>query len=145
MKENAVGMHYIVELYGCPYNLLNDEFFIRRAIQQASHHGMSTLLKLSSHSFTPFGVTAIGLLAESHLSIHTWPEYGYAAIDYFTCGEHDPRPACEWLATHFSSEKNEITAIPRGRQVAEPHCNYNEFSAQELEPCRMVHRKSTFG
>jgi S-adenosylmethionine decarboxylase proenzyme len=79
--------HCILELNGCPSDLLNDHGFVCESVAQASKEGLSALLELSSHHFEPQGVTVVGLLAESHISIHTWPECGYAAADVFTCGD----------------------------------------------------------
>ena len=91
------GKHLLLELYGCNSYKLNDEIFLRCKIDDASKLARATVLNLVSNKFEPFGVTAIALLAESHLSIHTWPESQYAAIDIFTCGKH-MRPN---LASHF--------------------------------------------
>ena len=78
MTHPPVGSHCILELRGCATDRLNDEAFIRDALEQASEEGMSTLLKVDSVKFDPQGVTAFAILAESHISIHTWPELGYA-------------------------------------------------------------------
>ena len=118
MTVTPVGTHCILELNGCNPELLNNEQFVRDSIEQASHHGMSTLLNLSSHQFDPQGVTAIGLLSESHISIHTWPEHGYAAIDVFTCGETaQPHRACEYLIGQFESTNHELKVLPRGASI----------------------------
>ena len=85
--------HILFTLNGCPYGLLDDEAHIRNVLANASNLAESTLLNISSHKFDPHGVTAVALLAESHISIHTWPENGMAVCDVFTCGEHtNPRP-----------------------------------------------------
>ena len=80
--------HILFTLKGCPYGLLDDEAHIRNVLANAAHLSESTLLDVSSHKFNPHGVTAIALLAESHISIHTWPENGMAVCDVFTCGDH---------------------------------------------------------
>jgi len=80
--------HILFTLKGCPYGLLDDEAHIRNVLANAAHLSESTLLNVSSHKFNPHGVTAIALLAESHISIHTWPENGMAVCDVFTCGDH---------------------------------------------------------
>ena len=72
----------------CPYHLLDDEAFIRGVLVNAAEISKSELLAVSSHKFDPHGVTAVALLAESHISIHTWPEKGTAVCDVFTCGDH---------------------------------------------------------
>ena len=79
--------HILFTLKGCPYGLLDDESHIRNVLANASTLAESTLLNISSHKFDPHGVTAIALLAESHISIHTWPENGMAVCDVFTCGD----------------------------------------------------------
>ena len=80
--------HILFTLKGCPYGLLDDEAHIRNVLANAAHLSESTLLNVSSHKFNPHGVTAVALLAESHISIHTWPENGMAVCDVFTCGDH---------------------------------------------------------
>jgi S-adenosylmethionine decarboxylase len=83
-------------------------------MKEASRQGMATLLNLISHKFHPQGVTALALLAESHISIHTWPENGYAAVDVFTCGQGDPRRACEFLVKQFQAQNHSLRILPRG-------------------------------
>ena len=83
-----LGKHLLLELYGCNSQKLNDELFLRFLINKSAKTANATVLNLISHKFEPQGVTAIALLAESHLSIHTWPESKYAAIDIFTCGKN---------------------------------------------------------
>jgi len=115
----SAGTHCILELYGCPSDLLNDVLCVRAAVEEASRRSMSTLLKLSSHQFQPQGVTAIALLAESHISIHTWPEHGYAAVDVFTCGENaDPRRACLYVAERLAAREYELTVLSRGQRLS---------------------------
>ncbi len=111
-----VGKHCILELYNCPTSLLNDVGFIREALQTAAKTAKSTLLKEISYQFEPYGVTALALLAESHISIHTWPEIGYIAVDVFTCGEHaKPEKACEYLIKAFQASKHVLMTLPRGK------------------------------
>ena len=97
-STNMVGKHCILELYECDEIKLNDEAFVRTTITIAAKLAGATLLNLITHRFEPQGVTGLALLAESHISIHTWPENGYAAVDVFTCGDHTmPDRACEIL------------------------------------------------
>ncbi|RUT09112.1 hypothetical protein DSM106972_011650 [Dulcicalothrix desertica PCC 7102] len=122
--EVPVGVHCILELYGCPPNLLNDIEFIRNTLEEAATTARSTLLDKIAHQFHPQGVTALALLAESHISIHTWPENGYLAADVFTCGEHaKPVEACEYIAQAFKSGKHILMKLPRGRfsPTVQPH------------------------
>lgn len=94
--------------------LLDDEEFVRNALVQAAEAAGATLLQLVSHKFEPQGVTAIALLAESHISLHSYPEYGYAAVDSFTCGEHtNPESACRSLKDSFESKGGSMELLTR--------------------------------
>tara|TARA_Y100001968_G_C19316888_1_gene697194 strand:+ start:171 stop:656 length:486 start_codon:yes stop_codon:yes gene_type:complete len=111
---NMIGKHCILELYGCNKTKLNDEAFIRTTITSAAKYAGATLLNLITHHFEPQGVTGLALLAESHISIHTWPENGYAAIDVFTCGNHTmPEKACDFLYNELSANKYLLKNIER--------------------------------
>lgn len=110
----AVGRHCIYELYKGNSDKLNDEAFVKEALIQAAHESGATLLNITSHKFEPQGVTALALLSESHISIHTWPELGYAAVDAFTCGSHtDPEKACNNLKQSFDSTKGFLRILKR--------------------------------
>lgn len=116
--SGIVGTHCLLELTGCPPQLLNDEQMLRQALTDAAAASGSTLLHLTSHAFSPCGVTAVGLLAESHLSIHTWPEQGYAAVDIFTCGAAcDPEAACRLLQTRLQAESGHLRMLGRGNDT----------------------------
>ncbi len=120
MAVAPVGTHCILELYDCSPDLLNDVLFIRDTVEQAAKRSLSILLDLRSHQFYPQGVTAVALLAESHLSIHTWPEYGYAGVDVFTCGDDaKPEQACEYLIRRFGARKHSLRVVPRGAAASE--------------------------
>lgn len=117
LKQSIAGTHCILELYDCPYELLNDEQLVRDTLRQAARIASTKLLDLSSHKFDPHGITALGLLAESHIAIHTWPQLGYAAADVFTCGRRsDPQAACEYLAERLQAENYKIKTLKRGRE-----------------------------
>ena len=117
----STGTHCIAELYDCPRELLNDETFVKRALREAVEEGFATLLHEVSHKFHPQGVTALGLIAESHVAIHTWPEYGYVAADVFTCGHRaKAEQACEHLVRTFRSGRHSIRNVIRGTEVAGP-------------------------
>jgi S-adenosylmethionine decarboxylase len=94
---------------------LDDKDAVLEAIRVAAKQARSTLLNEVAHRFEPQGVTALALLAESHISIHTWPELGYAACDVFTCGEEaQPEQACQHLAEALQSERYDMRRLPRG-------------------------------
>ena len=95
-------MHHILgKLGGCNQQLCDDEAHCRNVLVKATELANATLLQLAPHKFTPQGVTAFALLAESHISIHTWPESGTIALDIFTCGETVPTAAFEYIREQF--------------------------------------------
>ena len=106
--------HLLLELYGCDYEKLNDESFLRCILSNAAKLSNSTVLNLISNKFEPQGVTAIALLAESHLSIHTWPESYYSAVDIFTCGHNmKPERASEYLIEVLMAKEHLLRIINR--------------------------------
>lgn len=106
--------HILFTLKGVKAELLDDEGFVRDTVFMAAKACNSTLLELKSHKFEPQGVTAIALLAESHISIHTWPEHGTAVCDIFTCGDHTtPEKGVEWMQQEFESTSCFIETVQR--------------------------------
>ena len=106
--------HYLLELYGCDYEKLNDESFLRCTLNNAAKLANATVLNLVSNKFEPQGVTAIALLAESHLSIHTWPEAHYSAVDIFTCGKNMmPELASQYLLESLMAKEHSLRVIER--------------------------------
>ena len=97
--------HILFTLKECNKSLLDDEKFVRDVVYQASIKCNSTLLALNSHKFEPQGVTCVAMLAESHISIHTWPELGMAVCDIFTCGAHTkPKRGVEYMKLMFDAD-----------------------------------------
>jgi len=114
----SVGIHCLLELYGCPRELLDDPEHIREGLRVSAKNAGATWLGEVHYKFEPCGVTALGLLAESHCSIHTWPEIGYAAVDFFTCGDSAiPEKACEALVTHMKAGRHVLARIPRATEL----------------------------
>ena len=106
--------HLLLELYRCNYEKLNDESFLRCTLNRASKLAKATVLNLISNKFEPQGVTAIALLAESHISIHTWPESNYSAVDIFTCGQNMlPELASQYLIEALKAEEHFLRVIVR--------------------------------
>lgn len=115
MVNEVLGVHHIAELCGCNADLLNNSEFISTSLRQAVSYSNATLLEEVKYEFTPQGITAVCLLSESHISIHTWPEKGYAAVDIFTCGDHTmPERACRFMADALESVKPKFTVLKRG-------------------------------
>jgi S-adenosylmethionine decarboxylase len=108
-----MGRHYLLNLYGCSFELLDDEALIIRLLEEAAILSGATILQTISHKFEPQGVTAIVLLSESHLSIHSFPENGTAAIDLFCCGDAKPEVGCEFLIKELKPTDYKIQDIQR--------------------------------
>jgi S-adenosylmethionine decarboxylase len=106
--------HILFTLKDCPTHLLDDEGWIRDTVYMASKECNSTLLALNSHKFDPQGVTCVAMLAESHISIHTWPEIGVAVCDIFTCGDHtNPQLGVEWIYQELEAKDMVSTEFVR--------------------------------
>ena len=106
--------HLLLELYKCDSEKLNDESFLRCILNRAAKLAKATVLNLISNKFDPQGVTAIALLAESHISIHTWPESNYSAVDIFTCGKNMmPQVASQYLIEALRAEEHFLRVIER--------------------------------
>ncbi len=112
---NALGIHLILDLKECNRERLNDLPFIRATMIDVANAAGATIVGESFHQFQPVGVTGVLAIAESHLTIHTWPEYGYAAVDVFTCGESfAPRKVAQLLIDKFQAKDPSITELQRG-------------------------------
>ncbi len=117
-KAKIVGVHLIGELMGCSFDTLNDEKKIKEAMLNASAAAKFTILDILIKKFDPQGVTALLLLSESHFSIHTWPEIGYAAVDMFTCSKHsDPYEAFKVLVNYLKPKRYTTKEMARGPHV----------------------------
>jgi S-adenosylmethionine decarboxylase len=111
----TIGKHLTVDMYGCSFETLNNIEFIKTSIISAIQEANMTLLDLISYKFEPQGLTVLALLAESHMSIHTYPELGYAAVDIFSCGDNSrPDKAISALKRFLKPEKTKTTNIKRG-------------------------------
>ncbi|BAP17170.1 adenosylmethionine decarboxylase [cyanobacterium endosymbiont of Epithemia turgida] len=109
-----LGTHLIVDAWQAPSDLLNDPERIRHALLEGITAGEATLIDLCVHHFSPHGVTATATLAESHIAIHTWPEYGYFAADLFFCGQGDPEQALAILKIALQAQQVQVKIIERG-------------------------------
>ena len=113
-KLNHQSKHLLLELYRCDCEKLNDESFLRCTLNRAAKLANATVLNLISNKFEPHGVTAIALLAESHISIHTWPESNYSAVDIFTCGQNMmPEQASQYLIESLMAKEHSLRVIER--------------------------------
>ena len=110
-----LGSHLIAEYCNCDSDILNDEKQLEMFMKEAVTKSGATLVQSVFHRYNPQGVSGVLVIAESHLSIHTWPEYGYAAVDFFTCGGAvDPYLAHEHLKSMLKSQGGQIRELKRG-------------------------------
>jgi S-adenosylmethionine decarboxylase len=111
----AIGRHLILEMWGCNQNLDSVEA-TEGALREMVDALDVTLLDLKVYPFSPVGVTGMAIVSESHLVIHTWPEYGYAAVDLFTCGEkRHPEAAVPVLRKYFAPASVQVMEMTRGQ------------------------------
>src|SRR5919198_902096 len=100
------GRHVLAELVGVNPNVLDDEAVVRAALTDAVVAAGATVIDVVAHRFSPSGLTVLAMLAESHASVHTWPDRGSAFVDVFTCGETaDPERAVELLAKRLGADQ----------------------------------------
>ncbi|GGG29845.1 polyamine aminopropyltransferase [Pontibacter amylolyticus] len=113
---NALGRHILVEFYDCSPELMNDVIHIENSMVAAAETAGATVINSTFHHFSPYGVSGVVVIQESHLAIHTWPEYGYAAVDLFTCGDSvDPWVSYTYLKEAFQSGHGSSMELRRGQ------------------------------
>ena len=110
----TIGRHLIAEYYDCDAHVLDDVDMVRTAMLDAATAVGATILGEAFHEFDPHGVSGTVVIAESHLSIHTWPENGYVAVDIYTCGGLDPRRGFDLLAERLRAGSSRVQEILRG-------------------------------
>src|SRR5215216_6722794 len=110
-----IGRHLLADLYGVAADRLNDAALLADCLRTAARRcGLTELAAPVMHCFDGGGVTGLLLLAESHIALHTYPEYGYLALDIFSCGEADPQTALVVFRAALSPEREQATAVVRG-------------------------------
>ena len=129
----ALGRQILVEFYDCDQTKLNDVSFVEASLIDAAKASRATLISHNFHKFSPHGVSGVVVIAESHIAIHTWPEYLYAAVDIFTCGDAiDPWIIQEILKESFESKnvssmemKRGLFKVPEGQKlIFKPESEY---------------------
>ncbi|MFY9233244.1 MAG: adenosylmethionine decarboxylase [Fimbriimonadaceae bacterium] len=114
-EEPSLGSHLLVELYGCEARLLEQEVSVGAAMHMAAQESEATIVAESFHEFKPFGVSGAVIIQESHYTIHTWPEHGYAAVDLFYCGGTvKVHKAVEVLRSRFRPSRIKFLVVRRG-------------------------------
>lgn len=111
----ALGKHLLIELRDCNPEILKSLEKVKKIMISAAKKAKATIIESSFHEFNPFGISGVVVIAESHLSIHTWPEYCYAAADIFTCGDIiKPELAVSYLIQEFECKNPSIVEMKRG-------------------------------
>ena len=114
--ERFAGTHLIVDLWDA--ERIDDLDFVEETLRECVEAAEATLLHIHLHHFTPNGgVSGVAVLAESHISIHSWPEHGYAALDVFMCGSADPNATIDVMKQAFSPDKIVVKTELRGREI----------------------------
>ena len=113
-KQKYAGIHLIAEFWNG--KIIEDQNELKKILVRSVKEAKSTPLEVAIHKFSPQGMTGVVLLAESHVALHSWPEFNYLAIDIFTCGDWaKPEKALQYLRKEFKPKKVEIKKITRGR------------------------------
>jgi S-adenosylmethionine decarboxylase len=116
-EEPSLGSHLLIELYGCKSVTLEQETIVGDAMREAAIESDATVVAQSFHEFKPYGVSGAVIIQESHYTIHTWPEHGYAAVDLFYCGGTvKVHKAVEVLRQRFQPERIKFLVVRRGLQ-----------------------------
>ena len=112
---DTMGRHVIAEMWDCNIDILNDMGKIEQIFVDAALKSGAEIREVAFHKFAPQGVSGVVIISESHLTIHSFPEHGYASIDVYTCGDTiDPNVACDYIAESLDSKRLERVEVPRG-------------------------------
>ena len=112
---NALGRHLLLELFDCDFDALCNLETVKHTLVEAAKRARATIVDVVFHEFNPFGISGVVVIAESHLSIHTWPEHRYAAVDIFSCGDVlKPEVAANYLVEQLGAERTSVVELQRG-------------------------------
>ncbi len=113
--HNTIGHHYIVEASGCDPEIISDVGRVQQIIVRAAEVAGATVWSVSFNKFPPSGVSGVVVISESHISTHTWPEFCYGALDFYSCGDLvDPEKGMLYAVESFGASSSHITEITRG-------------------------------
>jgi S-adenosylmethionine decarboxylase len=119
---HALGRHMLLELFDCDPDAINSLDIVKTSMVEAAKRAQATIVDVIFHEFNPFGISGVVVIAESHLAIHTWPEYRYAAIDVFSCGETlQPQVAVEHLVEQLGAARTSVVELQRGVFLQTPN------------------------
>lgn len=115
-KIESLGVQIIIDAWGCKN--IDNETLVREFLEESVKSCKATLLSLHTHKFSPQGISGVAIISESHISVHTWPEYNYAAIDIFTCGKDvEPYNTLDVVRRIFDPENITLNELKRGVSV----------------------------
>ncbi|ETT86541.1 adenosylmethionine decarboxylase [Viridibacillus sp. FSL R5-0477] len=133
IELSTLGRHVLIEFYGCPSEVIENNALIERFMNEAADYSGATIVESVFHHFNPYGVSGAVIIEESHLTIHTWPEYGFASVDVYTCGDSvNPWKAADYLSEKLHATKTESFEIPRG--MAD---KIRQFAEQEIDQIKV--------
>jgi len=111
----SLGNHLIIELYECHRDVINNAQMVEEKLKEAVRVSGANMVQSVIHEFNPHGISGVIVIEESHFSVHTWPEYGYCALDIFTCGDEiDYHSALQYLKSEFQAQSMSVTELKRG-------------------------------
>jgi len=111
----SLGKHLIIEFFQCDSTILNDVKILESHLLAAVQLSGATIIHPFFHQFSPHGITGVVVVAESHFAVHTWPEYGYCALDIFTCGDSvDGHIALNYLKENLKAANTSVMEVKRG-------------------------------
>ena len=136
----VLGRHLLVEFYNCNPQELDNVAGIEKHMNDAAIACGATIVQSSFHRFEPWGVSGVVVISESHLAIHTWPEYGYASVDLYTCGDEvDPMAAYEHLRVMLEAKETEMQFLKRGNlSLIKERLEANLMQGNEAAPADLV-------
>ncbi len=109
-----LGRHIHLDLYDCTAGILSTPADAERILNAAANKMNATIVGSHFHAFNPYGVSGVVIIAESHLTVHTWPEYNFAAVDVFSCGELDLDAGIKLLVAEFGAQRHDVAGFDRG-------------------------------
>ncbi len=113
------SQHLLIELFGCNIDALEDRALLTNLLEEAAVAADVTIVQSVFHQYSPQGVTGVVIIEESHLSIHTWPEYGYASVDFYTCGNGEPEKALHVIQNGLDAKRSEVMMVDRGKSLTD--------------------------
>ena len=123
----ALGRHMLLELFDCDPDAINSLDIVKASMVEAAKRAQATIVDVVFHEFNPFGISGVVVIAESHLAIHTWPEYRYAAVDVFSCGETlQPQVAVEHLVEQLGAARTSVVELQRGVFLQAPNPTFQK-------------------